>query len=89
MTDRAVEGVLEVAETRGELVLRVLPSALVDVCTLLRDDPAFGFDFLMDVTAVDYPGREPRFEVVYHLYSLARKHRVRLKVGAPMKIPIR
>jgi len=51
---------------------------------LCRDAPALAFDMLMDLTAVDYlkyPGREdgPRFEVVYHLYSLAHNHRVRIK----------
>jgi NADH-quinone oxidoreductase subunit C len=78
---RLADGVLEAVETRGELVVRVEPSALVAVCTMLRDDPALAFDFLMDVTAVDYLGSDPRFEVVYHLYSLARNHRIRLKVG--------
>jgi NADH-quinone oxidoreductase subunit C len=54
------------------------------VLALCRDEPALAFDMLMDLTAVDYltyPGREdgPRFEVVYHLYSLAHNHRVRIK----------
>ncbi len=87
LASQALEGIVEVAESRGELVVRVLPVALVEVCTTLRDDPAFAFDFLMDVTAVDYPGREPRFEVVYHLYSLKLNHRVRLKVGASEASP--
>src|SRR5207245_7381971 len=60
----------------------VLREAL-DFCKV---DPELGFDMLTDLTAVDYlkfPGREdrPRFEVVYHLYSLPHNHRVRLKVG--------
>jgi NADH-quinone oxidoreductase subunit C len=46
----------------------------------LRDDPRFAFELLVDVTAVDYRGRAPRFEVVYHLCSLARNHRLRVKV---------
>jgi NADH-quinone oxidoreductase subunit C len=58
-----------------------LPAAL----NLCRGDADLGFDVLMDLTAVDYqkyPGREdgPRFEVVYHLYSLRWNHRVRIKV---------
>ena len=52
---------------------------------LCRNDAALGFDLLVDITAVDYlrfPGREdgPRFEVIYHLYSVAHNHRIRLKV---------
>ncbi len=53
----------------------------------MRDDPALDFDFLMDVTAVDYLGSVPRFEVVYHLYSLARNHRLRLKARVPEEDP--
>ncbi len=46
----------------------------------LRDDPAFAFNVLTDLTAVDFLGREPRFEVVYHLFSLPRNHRLRVKI---------
>jgi NADH-quinone oxidoreductase subunit C len=59
--------------------------AVREVLRICRDEPELGFDMLMDLTAVDYlrfPGREdgPRFEVVYHLYSLSHNHRLRLKV---------
>jgi NADH-quinone oxidoreductase subunit C len=46
----------------------------------LRDDPGFAFNLLVDLTAVDFLGREPRFEVVYHLYSLRLNHRLRVKI---------
>ncbi len=45
------------------------------------------FDLLVDVTAVDYLGSVPRFEVVYHLYSLAQHHRLRLKARVPEDDP--
>lgn len=81
---RLVDGfgdkVLSTHEFRGDATAIVDRSALIDVCKLLRDDPELSFDFLMDVTAVDYIGRVPRFEVVYHFYSLAKNHRVRIKV---------
>ena len=59
--------------------------SLGDVLRHCREAPALGFDMLTDLTAVDYlafPGREdgPRFEVVYHLYSLRHHHRLRVKV---------
>ena len=60
---------------------------IVEICTFLRDDPAMRFDFAMDLTAVDYLGEEPRFEVVYHLYSLEKKHRVRIKARVPEEDP--
>ena len=56
---------------------------LVEVMRFLRDDPPLAFDMLMDLTAVDYLGREPRFEMVYHLYSLEKNHRLRVKAGVP------
>ena len=46
----------------------------------LRDRPEFAFNFLVDVTAVDYLGNSPRFAVVYHLFSLSQNHRLRVKI---------
>ena len=60
---------------------------IVEICTFLRDDPELAFDFAMDLTGVDYLGEEPRFEVVYHLYSLEKKHRVRIKARLPEEDP--
>jgi NADH-quinone oxidoreductase subunit C len=50
-----------------------------EICAWLRTDPAMSFDMLIDLCGVDYPDREPRFEVVLHLYSVEKRHRVRLK----------
>jgi NADH-quinone oxidoreductase subunit C len=52
---------------------------IVEICTFLRDDPDLRFEFAMDLTGVDYLGEVPRFEVVYHLYSMEKKRRVRIK----------
>jgi NADH-quinone oxidoreductase subunit C len=73
----AVEGV---KFDRDEITIYVDRSALREVCALLRDDPACPFNFLSDVTCVDWYPSEPRFEVVYHLLSIPKKERVRLKV---------
>jgi NADH-quinone oxidoreductase subunit C len=65
---------------RDELTLYVERSHLREVCAILRDEPACPFNFLSDLTCVDwYPG-EPRFEVIYHLLSIPNKERLRLKV---------
>ena len=54
---------------------------IVEIMTFLRDDPLTSFEMLTDLTAVDYLNeREPRFEVVYHLNSLSKGQRLRLKV---------
>jgi NADH-quinone oxidoreductase subunit C len=77
--------IVETDDSRGELTAVVARDALPGVLAHCRDDAALAFDVLMDLTAVDYqkfPGREdgPRFEVVYQLYSIAKNHRLRLKV---------
>jgi len=72
---------------RGDLTVQVVSASIGEVCTFLRDDPDFAFDFLMDVTAVDYIGSVPRFEVVYHLYSLKKNHRLRVKARVPEEDP--
>lgn len=64
----------------GELMLTIEPASVVKVLTFLRDDVNFQFKQLMDVCGVDYPDRDPRFEVVYNLLSLTQNLRVRVKV---------
>jgi len=65
---------------RGELTLTISRSSLREACVMLRDDSAYPFNFLSDVTCVDRYPSEPRFEVIYHLLSISKKERVRLKV---------
>ena len=65
---------------RDELTIWVRRESLREVCILLRDDAATSFNFLADVTCVDWYPAEPRFEVVYSLLSMARKERIRIKV---------
>ncbi len=58
----------------------IAPSALLPVATFLKEDPNLQYNYLMDLTAVDYWKRKPRFEVVYHFLSVANSFRIRLKV---------
>jgi NADH-quinone oxidoreductase subunit C len=64
----------------GELNVVAQAGAIVSVLSFLRDDPACRFSSLIDITAVDYPTRERRFDVVYHLLSMYKNHRIRLKI---------
>ena len=74
---------------RGDDVAVVARERIADVLGFLRDDGETQMDFPTDLTAVDWLGRaEPRFEVVYQLYSTTRKHRVRLKVRVPEDDPV-
>jgi len=61
---------------------------LVDTCRALRDAPSLRFAALVEVTAADYVPRSPRFEVVYHLLSIANRLRLRLKVRAGEADPV-
>jgi len=67
---------------RGELTLEIDPARTVEVCRYLKEQD--GFTRLSSITAVDWHPMEPRFEVVYHLHSMERNERVRLKcrIGA-------
>jgi NADH-quinone oxidoreductase subunit C len=71
----------------GDDTASVRRGRIVEILAFLRDDPELLFDFAMDLTGVDHLGEEPRFEVVYHLYSLEKKHRVRIKVRLPEDDP--
>ncbi len=64
----------------GELSITVEPSAIREVITFLRDDPECLFVCFIDICGVDYPARERRFDVVYHLLSLRKNQRIRVKV---------
>ena len=66
---------------RDEHTIWVKREHLLEVSRFLKEDPATTFNFLSDLCGVDYMGREPRFEVVYHLYSMEHKHRLRMKVS--------
>ncbi|HEX9903972.1 MAG TPA: NADH-quinone oxidoreductase subunit C [Propylenella sp.] len=63
-----------------ELTVRVAPEAIVEVIAALRDDPELRFVSFIDLCGVDWPQREKRFDVVYHLLSPRRNHRVRVKI---------
>lgn len=68
-------------DAHGELVVITDAAHIVELLTFLRDDEYARFSQLMDVTAVDYPERPKRFEVVYHLLSLSKNRRVRIKLA--------
>ena len=70
----------------GELTLVAERERIVEVLTALRD--RFGFQQLVDLCGVDYPDREERFEVVYHLLSLTRNVRIRVKVATDEHAPV-
>ncbi|WP_275668631.1 NADH-quinone oxidoreductase subunit C [Crenalkalicoccus roseus] len=80
----------EVRLERGghELVLRVRREHLLQTMALLRDDPRFAFEQLMDLCGVDWPERAERFEVVYNLLSLSLNQRIRVTVRTDAATPV-
>jgi NADH-quinone oxidoreductase subunit C len=85
--------ILDAHEHRGDATLLVARERIAEVLGALRDDRELRMNFLIDLTAVDYLGRDPRFEVVYHLASIETeprgdepsrvRGRLRVKVGVP------
>jgi NADH-quinone oxidoreductase subunit C len=76
----------EAPVAHGVLVLTIAPTMLQDVVRALKSE--FGFDLFLDVTAVDWIGQTPRFEVVWHFYSTTDKVRVRVKTRVTEDDPV-
>jgi NADH-quinone oxidoreductase subunit C len=72
----------------GELTIDAEAAEIVHVLTHLRDDPDCRFTILIDITAVDWPQREKRFDVVYLLLSLSRNRRIRVKLAVEENAPV-
>ncbi len=65
----------------GELTLEIRVESVERVIKFLRDDSTCRFEMLIDICGVDYPQRDPRFDVVYHMLSVSNNMRIRVKVG--------
>jgi NADH-quinone oxidoreductase subunit C len=71
--------VLETHSLHGDETVVVEAAAWKEVARFLRENPQCSMEMLSDLTAVDFPEREPRFEIVAHFYSLSKGHRLRVK----------
>ncbi len=74
------DSVIDAAIFRNEATVLVDKNVLRAVCNFLKTDPEMKMNYLVDVLGVDYYPVAPRFEVVYHFYSIPKKHRIRVKV---------
>jgi len=89
LRERLAGKILDAHALLGDETILIAREEMSGIFRLLKQDPQLEFNFLMDITAVDYLGkREPRFEVVYHLYSLSKNHRLRVKVPVPEGDPV-
>ena len=66
--------------SNNEITIATRPKNLISLFEHLKEDTELNFEMLIDITAVDYPKRNKRFEVVYHLLSLTNKNRLRVKI---------
>jgi NADH-quinone oxidoreductase subunit C len=85
LSNRFPDALQEHGEFRGELTIVVDPARLVEVARFLKEEQ--GFDYFLYNTAVDWPARQPRFDVVWEVRSLKNKTRIRIKTRAAMPEP--
>jgi NADH-quinone oxidoreductase subunit C len=81
------EAIIEHNSWRGDDTLVLRKEWLLPVMKFLKQEPDLDYQILMDLTGVDYLPRQPRFELVYNLYSLSRKNRLRVKVRLAEETP--
>jgi NADH-quinone oxidoreductase subunit C len=77
---------VEAKDAVGEVSITVAREKIVDVLRTLRD--RFDYQQLMEIAGVDYPNRPERFEVVYHLLSVTKNHRIRVRVSTDEEKPV-
>lgn len=82
--ERFVSEVLDIKDFRDQVSVIVKKGRIKEIMKYLHSTPELYFDFLSDLCGVDYLGiKEPRFEVVYHLYSIKHRHMIRIKAEVP------
>lgn len=81
-------GVLGHSVAFGELTIVARSATIIDTLIFLRDDAVCRFQQLIDLAGVDYPERPARFDVVYHMLSLVKNHRIRVKVSTDEDTPV-
>ena len=82
------DGIADWSVRNSELTLRADGARIVATLTFLRDDPKCLFEVLIDICGVDYPEREKRFDVVYHLLSPRLNQRIRVTIAADEVTPV-
>jgi NADH-quinone oxidoreductase subunit C len=89
VAERFGEAVADLGFKHGVHAFAAPPELIVDLCRFLKEHPELRFNFLSDICGVDHHPATPRYEAVYHLYSLPNKWRVRIKcrLGDPPHIP--
>ena len=82
------DALLDSKDAVGEITLTVRRESIVEVCRALRDTPGLEYQQLMEIAGVDYPERAERFELAYHLLSLTKNRRIRIKLTTDEATPV-
>src|SRR5574341_1011973 len=88
LRERFAQDILATDVYRGDVSASVPAERILDVARFVHAEPSLRFDLPLDITAVDYIGQRPRFEIVYHLYSTTPRHRLRLKARVAEEQPV-
>jgi NADH-quinone oxidoreductase subunit C len=86
LTEKFKDKILSAKESLGDMVIQVKKQDIFEILRFLKDKPQ-DYSMLLDLTCVDYRGKKPRFEMVYHVFSLSKNHRLRIKCGVPEDDP--
>jgi NADH-quinone oxidoreductase subunit C len=78
LNDTLRDSVLSIKEEYGHIIFDILPNAIVDVVTFLKSKKGLSFTTLIDITAIDFPAKEKRFQLVYHFLSMTENRRCKI-----------
>ena len=81
LSDTLRESVLTIKAEHGHIIFDILPSAIVEVVTYLRSKKGFSFTTLIDITAIDFPAKEKRFQLIYHFLSMTENKRCKITMA--------
>ena len=81
LNDTLRDSVLSIKEEHGHIIFNILPSAIVEVVTYLRSKKGFSFATLIDITAIDFPAKEKRFQLIYHFLSMTENKRCKITMA--------
>ena len=81
LNDTLRDSVLSIKEEHGHIIFDILPSAIVEVVTFLRSKKGFSFTTLIDITAIDFPAKEKRFQLIYHFLSMTENKRCKITMA--------
>ena len=81
LNDTLRDTVLSIKEEHGHIIFDILPSAIVEVVTYLISKKGFSFTTLIDITAIDFPAKEKRFQLIYHFLSMTENKRCKITMA--------